>query len=671
MCESVIYVKVKDIDEYMIEENSIAEGDIWLGMVYPPFQAVPPSAYTAEKAFGTPITSAGPRRTPIGSPSDGWVERPDAGRSAVSDVPIGESWILLVLAIMFGFMLHRKRIRSLGLALLCFLNAGLVCATEPSITDLVFSTQSVAAEDSITVTPTISAAEGSLYVCWEVFEDAACTHKISTPFVYKGSNAVRFAAPKDSGTYYVRTSLHHGSTCHRAPFTSRTKVFHVYPGDADIVLARDHQGSGAKLNLRAVMPENKKVYGVLRFAKTTLNDDLLSMYQRYNYFVSFPFDVRAGDICGFGTIGTDWRICYYDGLGRAQNGFFANHTDNWAMIADTDDILHANEGYLLQLNYLSMDASNDAIWGNRDVVELYFPAQSTITDVVAGNETIPALSEDYQCTINKSASLGEEGDRRVKDSYWRCIGTPSFTEGANTDLEYLYQWNRTNNSLNVVSGSGFAFLPTHAYLVQAQDAICWTNVSKPAAIVARQQTLPVSFYEFLLCISMDEEQLDRTYVRLTEDERVSAEFDFGHDLAKELNDGTNIYSQVGYERLAGNCLPAINAVTVVPIGVRIAEQGSYTFSMPEGTSGIGVTFVDAVNGNRTNMALDTYTAYLEEGTHDERFWLEIAPVPQTATTLIHPDADQYRNSRKVIIDGQLLIEYNGQLFNARGIRIKE
>ena len=170
---------------------------------------------------------------------------------------------------------------------------------------------------------------------------------------------------------------------------------------------------------------------------------------------------------------------------------------------------------------------------------------------------------------------------------------------------------------------------------------------------------------------MDEEQLDRTYVRLTEDERVSAEFDFGHDLAKELNDGTNIYSQVGYERLAGNCLPAINAVTVVPIGVRIAEQGSYTFSMPEGTSGIGVTFVDAVNGNRTNMALDTYTAYLEEGTHDERFWLEIAPVPQTATTLIHPDADQYRNSRKVIIDGQLLIEYNGQLFNARGIRIKE
>lgn len=657
----------------MIEENSVTEGDTWTGMVYPPFQNVPPSSYTAEKVFETPIAAAGPKRAPIVSSSEeGWVERPDTGRTLLSATPIGEPWILIVFAIIYGIMIHRKiKKKSFALALLCILNVGLVRATEPAITGLTFSTESVAAEDSITVTPTISNGGEGLYVCYEVFEDPACTHKVSTLFVYKGANAVRFAAPEEPGTYYVRTSLHHGTTCHRAPFTSFTKVFQVYPGDADIVLARDHQGSGEQIDLRAVMPENKQAYGVMRFEKTTVNDASLSMYQRYNYFISFPFDVRVGDISGFGTIGTDWRICYYDGLGRAQEGFFVERTDNWAMIADTDDILHANEGYLLQLNTISMDASNGALWANNDFVALYFPARTTFTDLVVDNETIPALSEDYRCTINKAASLGEEGDRRVKDSFWRCIGTPSFTEGASTDdFTYLYQWNMSDNSLNVVSGTGFAFLPAHAYLVQTQNAIHWTNVTKPAAIAARYESLPASFYEFLLCVSKEEETLDRTYVRISEDKRISAEFDFGHDLSKELNAGTNLYSRVGYERLAGNCLPAINEVTVVPLGVRIAEQGGYTFSMPEGTHDIDVTLVDTISGKRTNMALDTYTVSLEEGTHDDRFWLEIAPVPQSSTALTDPDDDHSNPGRKVLMDGQLLIIRDGKMYTILGAEVK-
>ena len=41
------------------------------------------------------------------------------------------------------------------------------------------------------------------------------------------------------------------------------------------------------------------------------------------------------DIYGIGTVGTDWRILYYDGKGRAEEGFFAERTDNWVMIDDT------------------------------------------------------------------------------------------------------------------------------------------------------------------------------------------------------------------------------------------------------------------------------------------------------------------------------------------------
>ena len=152
----------------MIEETDFQEGDTWTGMVYPPFQNVPPSSYTAEKVFGTPVAAAGPKRAPIVSSSEeGWVERPDTGRTLLSASPIGEPWILIVFAIIYGIMIHRKSKKSFALALLCMLNAGLACATEPAITGLTFSTESVVAEDSITVTPTISDAEGSLYVCYD------------------------------------------------------------------------------------------------------------------------------------------------------------------------------------------------------------------------------------------------------------------------------------------------------------------------------------------------------------------------------------------------------------------------------------------------------------------------------------------------------------------------
>ena len=104
----------------------------------------------------------------------------------------------------------------------------------------------------------------------------------------------------------------------------------------------------------------------------------MSEFARYNYFISFPFDVKIGDISGIGTVGTDWRILYYDGKGRAEEGFFAERTDNWVMFEDTEDVLHAEEGYLLQLNTYSMQEENEDVWINgMDVACLFFPALSS------------------------------------------------------------------------------------------------------------------------------------------------------------------------------------------------------------------------------------------------------------------------------------------------------
>ena len=479
--------------------------------------------------------------------------------------------------------------------------------------------------------------------------------------------------------------------------------------NADIMLIREHQGQGHQINLKGSgsIKTNKTVYGVLRFNRWTLNNkstesghavlpvgEQKSLYERFNYFISFPFDVKVGEIFGFGTIGRHYRIFYYDGLGRAKEGFFAERgDDNWRMIDDTDSILHANQGYLLQLNYIRMKDDNTETWpqANLNEVELYFPAMNEINTIKLENVTIPALGENYQCTIDLRAAHGgnTEADRRVKDSYWRCIGVPGFTSYEATasswtnfnwvadakNMPYLYEWHMDDNKLSVVTSATYTFKPMHAYLIQNGNSFTWRSVAVPSAssVVARRQA-PASeegYYEFYLEMSKDEEALDHTYVRLTNNESVTTDFDFGQDLSKELNSGANIYTQVGYERLAANNLPLNNQTTIVPVGVTAAEEGEYTFAMPEGTNGTGVTLIDNETGTRTSLALTDYTVTLGKGTYDNRFVLEFSPVAQTPTGIEDAEIVNRKSSnRKLLIDGILYIVKDGQVFDARGTKVK-
>lgn len=492
--------------------------------------------------------------------------------------------------------------------------------------------------------------------------------------------------------------------------------------NADIMLIREHQGQGHQINLKGSgsIKTNKTVYGVLRFNRWTLNNkstvntgttenpvhavlpvgEQKSQYERFNYMISFPFDVKVGEIFGFGTIGRHYRIYYYDGLGRAKEGFFAERgDDNWRMIDDTDSILHANQGYLLQLNYIRMADDNTATWPQKNMneVELYFPAMNEINTIQLEDVEIPALGDAYKCTINlkpiyeeRGDPKADEADRRVKDSYWRCIGVPGFTSyeanagtwenfnwKAETDsLPYLYEWHMENNKLSVVSSTTFTFKPMHAYLIQNGKSFTWESVAVPSAssVVARRQA-PASednYYEFYLEMQNGEQALDHTYVRLTDKENITADFDFGQDLSKELNSGANIFTKVGYERLAANNLPLSEQTTIVPVGVKIAEEGNYTFAMPEGTHGIGVTLVDNETGDRTNLSLFDYSVNLTKGDYDNRFILEISPIQQMPTDIdnVQGESAQSEKARKVMIDGILYIVKDGVVFDARGSRVK-
>lgn len=478
--------------------------------------------------------------------------------------------------------------------------------------------------------------------------------------------------------------------------------------NADLMIMREAQGDAQQITFgeNGALSLVKTVYGSMKFNKYTVNNkektgghnDLdLTSYERDIFYISFPFEVKLSDVFGFGTYGKHWIIEYYDGKGRAKNGYWADSEPNWKFIMPSQRssfTLKANEGYILALDLEEMTFGSN-IWNNGvEDVYLYFPSNGYVNDIEATDKLVEIDQTGYECKIGPRFSGGD--DRRVKDSYWHCIGVPSFasynrdmseTESGttidwrSTSMPYLYEWNSTSNTMSITTSETFIFKPMYSYLVQyAGESIYWSQVNAtPSGVVARQKDVPTNV-EFRLELQQDEQKADQAFVRLSDDEHVTTGFDFNYDLSKEFNNGkANVYTmitsmidnEVSVTEAAGNVLPMTEQTTIVPIGVKVATNDDYTFSIPEGTEGIGVTLIDTETGIRTNLSAVDYTISLEAGKYDERFVLEISPIKHVPTEVETSDIrDQKSDVRKMLIDGLLYIVRDNKVYDARGARVE-
>ena len=479
--------------------------------------------------------------------------------------------------------------------------------------------------------------------------------------------------------------------------------------EADMMILREHQEDAACITFADSddkLVNIKTVYGVLRLNKYILNNkkttgnheilnpkDQKSIYERALYFISFPFDVHLSDVFGFGTYGTHWVISEYNGLRRAKNGYFVDNCmnedcTNWDYIWDPSNFtMNANQGYLLSLDLDLMKDNNESFWAHGiNTAELYFPSYEHVQTIQQTSYTMPALSEeDYKC---------KHKGHEVIDSYWRCIGVPSFadynsalTDGTNeitwqpkgSEFPFLYEWNVSDNSLMVQATSTYRFRPTYAYLVQNGNQIHWSAVNatpnQPSNIVARRQAPgEINNLEWKLTLSRNEQIEDQAFVRLSDDEQVTTEFDFNQDLSKEFNYGrSDIYTLIGYEKAAANSLPFSEQTTLIPLGLSIEYNGDYTIAMPGRMENIGVTLIDTESNTRTNLSAGMeYTLTLNKGDYNNRFFIEISPIQQTPTDIeyVTGDSNSQNSVRKVLIDNILYIVRDGQIFDARGARVK-
>ena len=414
----------------------------------------------------------------------------------------------------------------------------------------------------------------------------------------------------------------------------------------------------------------QKAYGVTTFQKTFLTDATKSQEERLLYWVSFPFDVWLKDVFGFGEYGQHWIMEYYDGESRAQNGYWADSNTYWKYITNPDYKLKAGQGYVLCLSTGLLNANHAAYKEGVADINLYFPSIGTIEEITSAptSTDVPA----HTCTI-------ERDNRNIYDSNWNLIGVPGYADITNitingkvhTEVEadgtnFYYAYQPTDNTYIVSPTNTSNFQSLHAYMVQFAGTINWTIKTFPSSIAARRAGEMPSEHTLRLELAQGEDKADQTIIKLQEQD-ATADFDMNIDMTKIKNSGANIYTLTENTAImvAGNALPMEK--TTIPVGIEVANAGTYTLRMPDGTDGISVTLIDNQTGIHTDMLLSEYTITLDAGSHLNRFYIAVDP-DRTATS-VENVGDKAKGVEKYLIDGQLFIRTAEGIFDAQGRKL--
>jgi len=410
--------------------------------------------------------------------------------------------------------------------------------------------------------------------------------------------------------------------------------------------------------------------------------------QYLKYFVSFPFDVEVNSIFGLNQAkyGRYWHyvIQKYDGATRAKEGLFFGDGDNYWVDLEPGDTLKANEGYCVIFDNDYVRGIWGNMWDNKETgsrVYLYFPATKEISSITNSDEVMTVAP--LTCTIDRTYTVGgKEKNHKNTDSHWHMIGNPlfhdayikDFTNGGDSTLKSYYYMDLTSplalqdwKPMTITKGVT-KFNAMSSVLVQWFGTINWSLNPGPYA-APKRRTDEDKNYLAQLDIWYNGVNADQAFVRLADG--ANDGFELREDMSKVLvKSRPNIYTFTGDYDVAYNEMPIANCT--IPVGVVIRKNGTYTFSMPSNFSGT-VTLIDTYAQTRTNLAIEDYEIYLDKGTIDDRFLLEIridnAP---TAIDGVTDGSGTLKDGKvhKFIMNDQMYILRDGVLYDARGNRVK-
>lgn len=475
--------------------------------------------------------------------------------------------------------------------------------------------------------------------------------------------------------------------------------------DVDVLLVRQGQGAATTITFAkdgkgapTGSLKSQKIIGALRFSREQMQGKVSDYAANRNilkYFVSFPFDVRVRDIFGINSnYGDAYVVSRYAGDKRAAKGFFrGDGTSTFWEELTLDSVMHANVGYVVILDndYFNGDIGN--LWAyNPPEIYLYFPSTDSI-GAITPDQAITIDVPQHECKINRSfidSYTSKEVNHKFTDTDWNLMGVPVFTtftgnkEGAQDfdpgklfvkdqfdtiTIAYFYNWDTITNEFSIQKAHDYVFKPMHSYMVQYHGKVTFVGTAHvPAAVAARRTPEVKKNYQIeLQALDMNEQLINRTYVELREN--ACDTFAMNEDVYMSPNSNAiNVYTFAGDYDVAANVLSINNHI--VPVGYNVRRAGSFTFSMPSNFDGT-VTLIDTYTGTRTNLALDDYTVSLPNGVNNDRFLLEIN-INQAPTAIDGTDGGSLKdgNAHKYIENGVMYILENGNLYDARGNRVR-
>ena len=486
----------------------------------------------------------------------------------------------------------------------------------------------------------------------------------------------------------------------------------VYPG-GKLVIGQNGQLGMYSLTLRAGSSwgaaeyENKYPQLLVRgdYSNTSgqINLDYMTT-QDYYYPLSVPEQVTIDDIkYPVDIYGSNvdkankgsFRLKYYDGAQRVTQG--SQYGTGWVVVnEDETKTLTPNQGY--------------AIWG--------IPTKINGTRQKYGIHRIPIKKAAADLITNETndekIDIIAHGDASTppNDRGWNYLGNPYLVglgsmDGSNEDLligllekemvdgkwtgGWVYNEESVNNNVRYITITNDCqtfeakpvaeaqIPPFTTFFIQAASVdkpkILLTapasvlNVSSlPARHYAAQQETAKEITTGIILTGND--QTDRTGLLIADN--FTEEYDFNADLSKFENSGINLYTIGKDGKLAFMAINQALAEQPIPLGYSAPADGEYTIAFDEdrynATDINALYLIDYDRNEKTNLLHTEYSFVTAAGTNNERFALQVAFIPQNATSVEWVDDATIQ----VAVDGNNLLLNNlptdagVQVFDALG-----
>ena len=267
---------------------------------------------------------------------------------------------------------------------------------------------------------------------------------------------------------------------------------------------------------------------------------------------------------------------------------------------------------------------------------------------------------------NNKALIAHNGSGTDTDKGWNGVGNPTLAYGSVAQAvqvlnpeTYTYETHEANATNFTVGTPFFIQAAANGSMIMA-DA----NASNPSYAPARQQTTDVKAKVYL----SNENYTDRLYITATDD--AAATYEIGKDLVKMTMTNTpnvpQLFARAYNTDLCMIHTPLSNNEAMVALNLYAPATGEYTLSA-EAQNGETIYLLKD-NAIIWNLTASEYTIDLSQG-NTEVYGVIIKRAPQVETGVDNGATIQTLPS-KVILQGNLYIFHNGQVYDATGKCVK-